>query len=61
VKQMQEFERRKNQDNAEYKRKVGDLEDSMLASILSKPPRYEPRAYSHELRNQMQESSLKKY
>ena len=32
----------------------------MLASVLSKPPRYEPRAYSNELRSQMQIDSLKK-
>lgn len=33
----------------------------MLASILSKPPRYEARAYSHELKNQMKEDNLKRY
>jgi hypothetical protein len=32
----------------------------MLASILSKPQRYEPRAYIYDLLNQMQEDSVKK-
>jgi hypothetical protein len=58
---MEEFERRKHQDIVEYKKKVGNLEDSMLASILTKPPRYEPRAYSYELRNQMHEDTMRKF
>lgn len=57
---MQELDHRKSQEAIEYKRKVGDLEDSMLASVLSKPQRYEPKAYSNELRNQMQDDSLRK-
>lgn len=32
----------------------------MLASVLSKPQRYEPKAYSNELRHQMQDDSLRK-
>lgn len=33
----------------------------MLASILSKPPRYEPKAYSSELRHQMQEDTMRRF
>lgn len=32
----------------------------MLASVMSKPQRYEPKAYSNELRHQMQDDSLRK-
>ncbi len=52
---MQELERRKNQDNFEYKKSVGDLEQSMLKSILVKPQRGEQKSYSYDLKNQMKE------
>jgi hypothetical protein len=40
VKQIEELDRRKSQEIINYKKAVGSLEDSMLADILSKPPRY---------------------
>ena len=58
---MQELERRKNQDNFEYKKSVGDLEQSMLKSILVKPQRGEQKSYSYDLKNQMKEQSLRKF
>lgn len=58
--QMQELERRKSQDLLEYKKSAGKVEDSMLKSMLVKHQRFEPRAYSYDLKNQMKEETLRK-
>lgn len=60
VKQMEELDRRRSQQIIEYKQRPSALEDSMLASVLIKTPRYEPRAYSNDLRSQMERDSLRK-
>lgn len=60
VRQMQELDRRRSQQLIEDKRRPLVMEESMLASVLVKPQRYEPRAYSNELRNQMERDSLRK-
>lgn len=54
------MERRKSQDLLEYKKSVGNLEESMLKSMLVKHQRFEPRAYSYDLKNQMKEEYIRK-
>jgi hypothetical protein len=44
----------------EYKKNVGDLEHSMLKSVLLKPERNDLQSYSMDLKSQIRESSLKK-
>ena len=58
--QIEELQRRKNQDKIQYKKKVGDLEHSMLKSLLVKPEKNDVLLYSMDLKSQMRESSLRK-
>jgi hypothetical protein len=60
VRQMEELDRRRSQQIIDSKQRPSALEESMLASVLIKTPRYEPRAYSNDLRNQMERDSLRK-
>jgi hypothetical protein len=57
--QMTDLERRKSQDSFEYKKSIGDLEHSMLRSVLVKPQRNDG-GYSKELQHQMLERNQKK-
>ena len=52
--------RRKSQEVIDYKKSIGDLEHSMLKSVLVKGPRYDPKALSNDLKNQMREENFKK-
>ena len=51
--QMADFERRKSQEAFDYKKSIGDLEHSMLRSVLLKAPAYDPKVLSNELKGQM--------
>ena len=57
---MEELDRKRSQQLIEDKQRPLVLEESMLASVLVKPQRYEPRAYSNDLRNQMERDSLRR-
>ena len=57
---MAELERRKSQDNIEYKKSIGDLEHSMLKSVLVKPQNNDYAALENELKSQMWEESMRK-
>ena len=51
--QMSDLERRKSQEVFDYKKSIGDLEHSMLRSVLVKPQNNDLQSYSKELKSQM--------
>lgn len=50
---MADLERRKSQEVFDYKKSIGDLEQSMLRSVLVKPQNNDHLSYNRELKNQM--------
>ena len=58
--QIGEIERRRSQDTLDFKKATGNVENSMLGSMMMHHSRYEPRAYVQELQQQMQQDNAKR-